>query len=372
MSSVACRPMPMRKIQINRPTIPALAALLAFGVAGCSKPPVEESVATVNGEAIPMKEYYAFLERKPTVQVSTPQGPQEVQVSSLLGLQALRDLINQKLILQLAKEDGVLPTEADVKAELDFQEQQRGKFVSTLTAQGLSLEAIKEELLFNLARERLQTKGITIGAAEVDKYIKENPQQFMEPEKASLLWIVISDATKKALVDKDLQSGQDFRTVATRYSEAPGARQDGGAFGTDLVAQMPTPLQELVKATPELKATKWVQDQQNWIKFYVQKKTPAKKMEMTETRKKALQRQLALQRGSAANDVTKRVTDKLRAAKIDVSPKHLREPWEKAFEEAKNQMAQAEAANRATPPAAPTTPTSPTPAPGATPGKTTG
>jgi parvulin-like peptidyl-prolyl isomerase len=358
----------MRKISSIRRHAYALAGLLTLAVAGCSKPAAasNESVATVNGEAIPMKDYVTYLERKPNVMVVTEQGPQEAQVAGMLGLQALRDLVNRKLILQLAKEDNVMPTEAQIKEELDVREKEQGNYVQQLTAQGIDLQTIKDDIQFILARENLQTKGITVPMADVDRFIKENPQNFMEPARASLLWIAVSDATKKALVDKDIQSGLDFQTVAVRYSEDPQARQTGGVFPRDIVAQMPAVVQGLVAKTPEAKATQWIQDGQNWLKFYVQKKTPAKKMDMNETRKRALQRRIAQERGRAANDITERIMKKLAASKIDVSPKQLRDPWEKMLEQAKNEMAQRDAT--ATPSSAPGA--APAPVPGVAPSGT--
>jgi hypothetical protein len=322
--------------------------LLAVALFGCSsKPEAPKPFATVNGEAISESEYITFLERKPTVQVSTPQGPQDAQVATMLGLQALRDLVNRKLILQLAKEDGILPTDADVEKELKVREEQTPDFVKNLTAQGYQESTIKEELRFALARERLQTKGITVPMSEVDAFIKENQEQFMEPAKASLQFVFVSDAKKKALVDKDLKAGQSFQTVAVRYSESPGARENGAAYSTDVVPQMPPQLQELVQKTAEKKATSWLEDGGAWVKFYVVSKTPAKKMDMTPTRKESLQRQLALQKGQMTNDVSKRLSDKLRAAKVQVNSNSMQSPWEKAFEDVKNQLAQQEAAQAA-------------------------
>ena len=367
----------MRKTLLNQTYAFALAGLLAVALTGCTKQPgaTQENVATVNGEAIPLKEYYSYLERKQTVQVMTPQGPQEAQVASMLGFQALRDVIQNRLLLQLAKEDGVLPTDADVQKEIERLEKQQGSnFVSSLVAQGVSLDQIKEGMRLSLARQKLITKGITVTMPEVDNYVKANPQQFMEPERAKVRLIVVRDATKKALVDKDLKSGQDFQMVAIRYSEAPQARQTGGMLDTDIVQQFPPMLQDLVKKTPVQKTTDWVQNGAEWVKFYIQEKTPAKPMQMTEDRKLEVQRQLALERGSRANDLAKRISDKMRVAKVEVGPKNLRDLWDRAFEQAKNELAQQEAASRSTAPA-PTsggTSTTGTTPPGAAPPKTTG
>lgn len=351
----------------------ALAGLFALLVAGCSgsKPPVEEALVTVNGVSIPKNEYYARLERKPRVTVLSQQGPQMATVAGSLGSQMLQDLINEEIMLQLVKEDNNVPTEADIKAELDNQEKENPKFISTLAAQGVSLDDIKHQIKLALVQERLITKGVTVTAAEIDKVIKDNPTRFADPEKATMLWIGVSDATKKGLVDKDLKGGQDFRTVALRYTDSPQAKQNGAAFDIEVVQQLPPDIQVAVQKTPENKATDWINIQGMWVKFFIQKKTPAKKWEITPEVRKRVQRELAAQRGQATNDVNKRVFEKLNKSKIDVTPKYLREPWEKQLAEIKSQMAQQEAAMRGIPPAgAPGT--APGTAPGAGPGTTPG
>ena len=335
--------------------------VVSLAVIGCSKPePTKPPFATVNGVAITEAEFLSFMERKPTVQVATPQGDQELQVAGMLGLQGLRDMVNRKLILQLAKEDGVLPTDADVEKELKFQLEQKTSFVAQLVEQGVPDRVVKDDILVALSRERLQTKGITVSPAEVDAYVKENQANFMEPAKASLQWIFVSDSKKKDLVDKDLKAGQSFATVAARYSEAPNARQDNGAFGVDQIDQMPPQLQALVAKTAAGKETAWLPDGKNFVKFFVISKSPKRKLEMTETRKETLRRGLAMQKGQATVDLSKRITDKLRAASVVVNNEELKAPWQKAFETAKAQMAQQEAA--AMPPTGQATPgTAPTP-----------
>lgn len=322
---------------------------------GCNKQAAAtgDVVATVNGEAIGAKEYHEYLERKSSVLVQTPQGPQEAQVAGGLGLQALRDLVNQKMVTQLAKDDGLYPSEEDVKKELDFRTKQQPDLVNILTSQGLTLDSIKNDIAFDLSRERLLTKGIVVPMSEVDAYIKDNPTQFVEPAKANLLYIVVTSEDKKKQIDSELSMGQNFQTVATRYSEAPQARQSGGVFPQSVIQAMPSRLQEIVNKTPEMKATDWVKDGGNFVKFFVQKKTKEAPIKMDDVKKSMLQRQLALQRGQMANDLGKRLQEKLQAAKVEVTPKNLKEPWDRAFEQAKTEFAQQKAAAGGTPAGAP-------------------
>jgi len=341
----------------------AALALLTLGAFGCGKKDAavaEDTLATVNGEKISTKDFVDFLASKQTVYVNAGQGPQLAQAAQPIGFQALQDLINKKVILQLAKDQGVLPTDADVSKELDLRTAQQGDFIQTMTRAGLTLEQIKADLMFDLARERLITKGVIVTPAEVDSYIKENPKAFTEPAKASLLYVAVGNSTKKAQVDKDLSGGASFQTVATRYSEDPQARETGGQYPISDESQMPPQLQAIVDKTAPLKASDWVSVGQGFVKFYVQSKTPAKPVAITPELKERVRRNLAVQRGQLSTDLGKKQSEKMQAAQITVSQPMLSKMWESYMDSMKKQSA------ASSPPAgggtgAPTAPGAPAP-----------
>jgi foldase protein PrsA len=323
-----------------------VAALSLLTIIGCGKKSVD-SVATVNGEPISRDEYYGHLERKQVIQVQTAQGPQDAQVVGSLGLQALHDMVNRKLLMQMATKEGLMPTAADVDRELDFQRKRRPDFVSFLTDRGMTLQQIREDLKFDLARERLLTKGINVTKEDVDTYVKENPKEFMEPAQAQVLYIVVSDPTKKDQVDKDLSNGQSFQVVATRYSEAPQAREMAGMYPVSRLDLMPQPLQKLVSVTPEMKTSDWKQDGKNWVKFYIQKKTPSRPIALDDVKKEYVRRMLAMRQGERQADLAKKLNDMLKIGNIAVASPYLKGPWEKALERAKGKTAQTENGSRA-------------------------
>lgn len=309
-----------------------MAALASLALVGCNRGGGGgDSVATVNGEAVSMDEYHRYLERKPLVQVQTESGAAELPVAAPLGFQAMRDLINRRVLLQVAKDDGVFPTDADVKAELDFQTKRRPDFIKQLQAQGLTIEEIKRDLTLDLAKERIVTKGITVTKADADDFIAKNPDKFMEPEQAKLRLIVVRDEATKKLVDADIASGRPFSQVAVQYSTQPNVRQSQGMYPMSDVSRMPAELQQVVHSTDELKATDWKKFGQDWVKFYIERKEKAKKVNVDDTMKEAVRRAIAMDRGSAATDMAKRLVDKLRTSKVVVNPPSLKTPWDTAF-----------------------------------------
>ncbi|MBI1756531.1 MAG: SurA N-terminal domain-containing protein [Fimbriimonas ginsengisoli] len=306
-----------------RPTLIPL-ALIAIALAGCGGGADSGRLATVDGDTIGMDEFHRYLEIKPLVRVD----PQNGAVVGTLGFQAMEDLIRQRVLRHLAKDEGVDPTEAQIKDELDFQMKRNPNFLRDATTAGLTVEQIKGRLANDLAARNLVSKGIKVAPAEIDQYIKDNPTQFFDPELVDLLWILVSNEDLKKQADRDLLEGQKFATVAARYSQAEGARAYQGLFPQRIVSQFPLALQEVVKDTGEMKSTDWIRVREGWAKWYVAKKTPPKPIKVDETIRELVRRQIAMTRGGKAIDLEKRVLDKLKASKIEIHVTAYRQPWD--------------------------------------------
>lgn len=285
-----------------------------------------------------MDDFHKYLEGKTRVRVQTANGPAVAVVAESLAFQALQDMIARQVTLQMARDEGVYPSDQDVLKELEFRKKLEPNFLQKLTQNGLTVDRIKSTLALELARENLVTKGITVTPKDADDYIKANPKMFMEPAYADLLWVFVKDPAKKAKVDEALKAGQAFSVVAVQQSDFPNAREQGGRFPQRNVSVMQAPLQKMVNATAEGQTTGWLDLQDGFAKFYVEKKTPAKPMEMTPERKELVRRQLAQQRGLQAVDIEKRVLDKLLTSKVDVKERTLTEAWKRAFDRFKEEQ----------------------------------
>lgn len=308
-------------------------------VAGCNQggaSTADTAVAVVNGAQINKDDFHSYLERKRTVQVISQDGQiGALQVAGLLGLQALQDMVNRELLVQVAKDQNVMPTEADIKKELDYQTKRDPQFVKRLNTAGLSLEQIKRDVSLDLARFNVITKGITVKPADVDAFIKENPRAFETPASVDLYWIVLSDPKNKALVDADLKSGQQFPTVAARYSVDPSAKSLSGQYPRRQESQLPPKLRDLIKDLKPGASTAWVQDGSNSLKFYLQSRTAAGKIKIDDTIREAVRRQLAEQRGNQGNDLNKTLRDRLKTAKVDIKIPYMKDGWKTLMESVK-------------------------------------
>lgn len=288
--------------------------------------------ATVDGEAITTEEFISYLESKPTVRANIQGQAVEVPVAETLGFQALQDLVGKKVMMSLAKEAGVAPTNEDVEKEIKFRQEMSPSFVQNLQKQGFTTAQIRREVMYSLAQERLLTKGITVPMKEVEDVIKTNPEQFVEPATAVIDLVFVPDAANKAKADAEFAKGAAFDAVKLRYDKAePELRS---TIDASLASGQGVPLEQMkpefraaIEKTAAGSMTGWIKTDKGSTRFKVFSKKAKKKMDMTATRKEYLQRQMAMQRGSQANDLQAKITKKLKEAKIDVKDEALKDLW---------------------------------------------
>jgi parvulin-like peptidyl-prolyl isomerase len=343
----------------------ALATFATVGIEGCKGGGGADTVATVNGVPITLKDFDSWIFRKPTVYaiVTQPQpGAQELQVAQPLGIQALRDLVNRQLTLDLAKEMGVSPTQDEISKEIEFQGKKTPNFLQTLSVNGIGLDLVKEDIEADLAKMNIISHGITVTPADIDAYIKANPNLFRIPPSVQALYVLVNTPTEEKQVDTELSTGQDFQSVAIRYSKAPNAAKSVKAPETNLEKYSPV-LRQALENTTEGKATPWITMNQNaYVKLYVQAKAAASTVKITDLIREEVRRRVATDKGINAKDLNTRLLAEFKKSKIEVLMDALKPGWKQV----------ADALNGQLPPGAAPAPTSATPPANATPAPPSG
>lgn len=284
----------------------------AFVAVGCSGGISNQPVATVDGVTVTQKEYFDYLQQKPTMLVSTPNGAVAAQLAGTPGFQALKDLIINKILEKMAKDEGVYPSDSDVDKEIKFQESQNPQLVSNAISRGISTDMLRSSVRIDLCKFNLVTKGVTVTPDQVDKFIKDNQNtQFMNPPQAELQMVAVRTPADEKAVDAALAKGQPFKTVAQSFSIDPNGAASNWHFGVTNVKQMPPALQALVEKTAVLHTTNWVQFKDGLVKFYVESKQPASPVKITDVIKEKVRRQLMVNQGAQAVDLDKRVQQAL-------------------------------------------------------------
>ena len=336
----------------------ASATLVAFTIVGCNKGGSSD-IAIVNGTVISQADYHAYLETKNTFTVdprllgntlqntleSMAQGsPANMPLpqKQTAGFQALRDLVTRAVTLQMAKEEGFTPDQKKVDAEINFQKELSEGFVKNLQNNlGMSMDAIRKQVGFELAQQALITKGITVTDQDVEDFIKANKQGFVEPAEAEVLWMVTRDAKKKAQFDSEISKGRRFKDVALELSEDPNKEKVGAmysAVNSTQVRAFPQPLQEIVNNTEVNASSDWKEENGTYVKFYIASKKKEKDIEVTAARKEQVRRSIALDRGRQGKDLNVKILERIADAKIEVKDKALAPMWEEYLTEAKAEL----------------------------------
>ncbi len=165
---------------------------------------------------------------------------------------ALRDLIDQSLLVQRAKDTGIT-VDTDVIKRLDaIRQQYKLPSMEALEAEvnksGVNYEDFKAQIRDQLLTQEVIRKEvgsrIIVSHEDVVKYYDEHKPDFVRPAMVVLREIFVSTEGKPAadipalrkkaetLRERVLQNGEDFGELAKHYSDSATAKQSGelGSF----------------------------------------------------------------------------------------------------------------------------------------------
>ena len=248
---------------------------------------VEEIIARVNNEIITSSE----LQKARSAAAEDAQQecsgrctPEQLQVAVEDRQKfALRDLIDQSLLAQRGKDMGI-NVEGDVVKQLDQVRIQNKlesmeKLESAVTKEGLNWDDFKNNIRNKLLTQdvirREVGSHITIGRDETMKYYEEHKKDFVKPEQVALRAIELStDAKKDAeLADqkkkaedllKRIKDGEDFATLAKRFSDGSTAQQ-GGYLGVYKRGELSKQLEDQVFAMKKNQLTDVIETKQGFL-----------------------------------------------------------------------------------------------------------
>jgi peptidyl-prolyl cis-trans isomerase SurA len=229
---------------------------------------VEEIIARVNNEIITRSEYE---KARATAAEDAKQDcqnrctPEQLQIAvEDRQKNALRDLIDQSLLVQRGKDMGV-SVEPEIIKKLDQIRIQNNltsmeDLEKAVASQGLNWEDFKNNLRNGLLTQRVigseVGSHITIGHDEIEKYYNEHKSEFVRPEQVALRSIEvntekkspeeIAELKKKAETTlKRIKDGDDFGEMAKRFSDGSTAKQ-GGYLGVYKRGELSKELEDTV------------------------------------------------------------------------------------------------------------------------------
>jgi peptidyl-prolyl cis-trans isomerase SurA len=229
---------------------------------------VEEIIARVNNEIITQSEYEKAKVAAADEAKQDCQGhctPEQLQIAiEDRQKNALRDLIDQSLLVQRGKDMG-LSVEPDVIKKLDQIRIQNNinsmeDLEKAVSASGVNWEDFKNNIRNGVLTQRVISSEvgshITIGHDEIDKYYNEHKAEFVRPEQVALRSIEVNtekkspeeivELKKKAETTlKRIKDGDDFGEMAKRFSDGSTAKQ-GGFLGVYKRGELSKELEDVV------------------------------------------------------------------------------------------------------------------------------
>ena len=233
-------------------------AILVFSVVmvGCGS----KTVATVNGEKITRTE---LDKRMKKAQMSYGQqnisftGQQGEQMLKELERQTLDGMIEQLLMLQAAKKEGVYPSQSEIKQGIDGSKSKFGgeeAFNKALKQFGYAIKDMEDLMTRDIVQAKLLEKvtaDIRVTDTDIKNQYNNNKKNYKQPAKIKARAILIrfdspgaatitgqpapkvnrneQDARKNAEeIIKQLNKGADFVKLAKEKSEDEYSKNDGG------------------------------------------------------------------------------------------------------------------------------------------------
>ncbi|MEP7063208.1 MAG: peptidylprolyl isomerase [Betaproteobacteria bacterium] len=226
--------------------------------------PLDRVVAVVNDEAI--TQYDINDSRTKTIRQLTeakvPLPPKDV-----LDKQVLERLINERALMQFAKESGIKVDDTLVERTI-LRVQQENKltpeqFRQLLDKEKMSYASYREDIRRELALQRLRDrevdKNVFVTEAEVDNYLATAATQSGGENEYLLSHVLVRvpEEARPELIEQrrlraeealaQIKSGTDFGQIAASYSDADNALT-GGDLGWRTAARLPTIFVEAVRS----------------------------------------------------------------------------------------------------------------------------
>lgn len=217
---------------------------------------IDRVVAIVNREVITASELARrekqFLTNLKRQNVTPPS-------QAVLREQVLERMINDRAMLQLARETGIRVDDITLDRSINRIADQNGMSVSglrnQLESEGISFAAfrqdIREEIILTRLREREVDNRLQISDSEVDTFLAAQGQSIQRIEElkvAQILVRVSENASKEELaaaqakvkrIEDALRDPKTFAAVAKEFSDSPD-RDQGGSLGWRQPDRLPT------------------------------------------------------------------------------------------------------------------------------------
>ena len=245
----------LKKSSISRQAAAALsAAVLLAALAACNSQPGGDVMATVDGQKIFRTDVDKYYDNNVASAQQAPTGEQ----ATALRLNILHQMIDDEILMRRAEKLGLLATDEEVDRKYNEYKSPftQEEFDQRLKDKKITLADFKRDIRRSITVDKVMNKEVSSKINVTDQDITDyynahkgefnlieptyhlaqimvtpvpNPQAHNQNDKAQNE----GDARKKIqMIANRLDSGDDFATLAMKYSEDPETSGNGGDLGT--------------------------------------------------------------------------------------------------------------------------------------------
>ena len=231
-----------------------LVAILLFAALACNSKPGGDVMATVDGRKIFRTDVDKYYDN----QVASAQQPPSGEQAMALRLNILHQMIDDEILMRRAEKLGLLATDDEVDKKFNEYKAPftQEEFEKRLKDQKITQADFKRDIRRSITVEKVMNKEvvskINVTDQDITDYFNAHKSEFnlIEPQY-HLAQIMVTpspnsqvanqndkaqneaDARKKIqMIANRLDSGDDFATLAMKYSEDPQTSNNGGDLGT--------------------------------------------------------------------------------------------------------------------------------------------
>jgi peptidyl-prolyl cis-trans isomerase SurA len=258
----------MMRIRVLLISIPCVIAF--FGSTGPISAEISNRiVAFVNNDVITLYELEKRIEEI-TGQISDQLKAQDEQQYLGIRREILEQMINEKIAQEKILDLEMQVTEAEIDSTVESIKQSnqltQEDLINQLKAEGLTYERFREEIKEDLERRRLIDYEVNSKTIVTEKQITEYYNEHIDDYRtdgrvhiASIFLMQNNPEDKEELTEltvkaksilAKIREGEDFGTLARKFSQGPGA-EDGGNLGALQISQIDPDLWKILKKLPE-------------------------------------------------------------------------------------------------------------------------
>lgn len=320
-------------------------AVLAFVLGACG---TKQHIAKVGDTPIDRESYIRRLERMPTpVRTGVNQA-----FTFPAGDVAINQMIQEQILLQWAKEEGVYPSDQQVEARVQQELRNNPHLKQAMSEQRITLDDLRHEVRVALARFNLRTKGVTVTEEELRRFYEQHKKtRFYRPPTVRARVIQVFNPAVRKQIDDDLKRGFNFQSIVTKYTQNPVEGVQAGEIEYALEGpvnertpqgQIVLRLRNVLQNTKPLQLTDWIPLGGNvFARFEVIARTEGRQIPFEEVRE-LIREELMSQRGKSEGEINLELMKRMVNTPVEIYSEALQKQYARTVDEIKKQIEQFE------------------------------